>query len=266
LAKTGSLPDPLGRGVSGYYGNRQSVANEIEAYERSQGLDSSFGLLPQPSPRGLNARSGAFVEGYSVFNDMQGTPANRSQYDLNAQNFGYDVTAGTFYEGMNPSGPRYQNQSTDARDRTDEPAPLTIRPTSTSDVNRPRTVAAGWEAYSDNPRLGKLTVVFRDGTYYNYYDVTDTEWNNFSLSPTKGPLLNQNPTPGYVNWLYSKPRGEAKLGFLSQQALETRYRTIRTNQLVYNAEQGIKPKRAGRPRKAGSTLAGSNPANNRKRP
>lgn len=284
MARTGKLPNPLGRGVAGYYGVRQDVVDEIRQFERSQGIDQDpFSQLPQPSPKGLQARSGAFIEGYAVFNDMTGSPVNNTKYDIDAANFGYDTTAGTYYEGMSPTGSRYQNLagqvigSGPAMDRTDGPAPLTIRPTSTSDVNRPRTVAAGWEAYPDNPRLGKLTVVFRDGTYYNYYDVTDNEWNTFSLSSTKGPLLNQHPTPGYVNYLYNKPRGEASLGFLSESAMETRYRTLRASQLVYQedsanrkvfptARQNIKSGRAGRPRKANSPTLGNNPATRRKKP
>ena len=284
MARTGKLPAPLGRGVAGYYGVRQDVVDEIRQFERSQGVDQDpFAQLPQPSPRGLKARSGAFIEGYAVFNDMTGTPVNNTQYDIDAANFGYDVTAGTYYQGMSPAGPRYQNLagqlvgSGPAMDRMDGPAPLTLRPTSTTDVNRPRTVAAGWEAYADNPRLGKLTVVFRDGTYYNYYDVTDTEWETFKISPTKGPLLNQSPTPGYVNYLYNKPRGEAELGFLSDVAMETRYRTIRASQLVYQEDsanrkvfsstsQGLKSGRAGRPRKANSPSLGTNPATKRKKP
>lgn len=283
MARTGKLPNPLGRGVSGYYGVRQDVVDELKQFERSQGVsEDPFSLLPQPSPRGLQARTGAFIEGYAVFNDMTGTPVNKTRYDLDAANFGYDVTAGTFYEGMTPSGPKYQNLagqlvgSGPAMDRTEGPAPLTLRPTSTTDVNRPRTVAAGWEAYPDNNRLGKLTVVFRDGTYYNYYDVTDTEWQTFSASSTKGPLLNQHQTPGYINYLYSKPRGEAELGFLSEVAMETRYRTFRAAQLVYQedsssrkvlpaASQGIRPGRAGRPRKANSPSLGTNPAATRKK-
>jgi hypothetical protein len=284
LARTGKLPNPLGRGVAGYYGVRQDVVDEIRQFERSQGIDQDpFAQLPQPSPKGLQARSGAFIEGYSVFNDMTGTPVNNTKYDIDASKFGYDTTAGTYYEGMSPTGSRYQNLagqtigSGPAMDRTDGPAPLTIRPTSTSDINRPRTVAAGWEAYPDNPRLGKLTVVFRDGTYYNYYDVTDSEWSTFSLSSTKGPLLNQHQTPGYVNYLYNKPRGEAALGFLSESAMETRYRTLRASQLVYQEDsanrktfpasrQNIKSGRAGRPRKANSSTLGTNPATKRKKP
>jgi len=274
------LPPPLGKGVAGYYGIRQDVADELRNYNMARGIgEDPFRALPQPSPRGLGARSGAFIEGFSVFNDMTGDPASQSRYTLNAENFGYETTAGSYYSPpvenpTDPLTPKYQNlagtygpqDTSTARDRAEAPAPMTVLPTSTTNIRRPRTVAAGWEAYPDNARVGKMTVIFRDGTYYNYYDVTETEWNNFKSAPSKGPLLNPRPVPG--PFMY-KPRGEAQLGFLGEVAMETQYRIARTAQQVYQtdseARQGIRPGRAGRPRKASSTAAGTNPATRRKK-
>ena len=281
MARTGRPANPLGKGVAGYYGVRQDVANELKAYNSSMGVtEDPFAALPAPSPKGLNARSGAFVEGFSVFNDLMGDPVNKSKYVLNAENFGYDVTAGEYYEApylnpVDPLMPKYRNlagtygpQDTGVQqDRTEGPAPMTVVPTSTTNLKRPRTVAAGWEAYADNPKLGKMTVIFRDGTYYNYYDVTDTEWQQFRSAPSKGPLLNPRPVPG--PFMY-KPRGEAQLGFLSEVAMETQYRIARTSQQVYQTEsearQGLRPGRAGRPRKSNSAAAGTNPAAKRRKP
>lgn len=66
------------------------------------------------------------------------------------------------------------------------PAELTDIPTSTTNVSRPRTVAAGY----DSSRM-ILTVVFRDGTVWNYDNVTAGEWQNFQASISKGrPWIN----------------------------------------------------------------------------
>lgn len=278
MARSGNAADPLGKGVAGYYGVRQSIADEIQKFQESGGVQgNAFAALPAPSPRGLNARSGAFIEGYAVFNDMTGEVSGRTKYDINAMNMGYDVTAGDFYKApylnpTNPLTPRYNNQagtlpgSGAAMDRTDGPAALSVIPTSTTNLRRPRTVAAGWQANPDDENTGKLTVVFRDGTYYNYYDVTKSEWDRFKASPSKGPLLNPRPVPGFLMY---KSRGEATTDFMSQQAQETQYRTAMAAQQVYQsdseAKQGIKAGRAGRPRKGNSTAGATNPANRRKK-
>lgn len=66
------------------------------------------------------------------------------------------------------------------------PAPLTDIPTSSLNASRPRTVAAGYD-----PDRKILTVVFRDGTVWNYDNVTPGEWENFHASISKGrPWLN----------------------------------------------------------------------------
>ena len=66
------------------------------------------------------------------------------------------------------------------------PADLTDIPTSTTNVSRPRTVAAGYDS-----KRKVLTVVFRDGTIWNYDNVTEGEWQNFHASISKGrPWIN----------------------------------------------------------------------------
>ena len=70
------------------------------------------------------------------------------------------------------------------------PSALSDIPTSTSNWRRPRTVAAGYD-YNPDSDKGVLTVVFRDGTFYNYYDVPPSVWIEFHDSFSKGPMLNQ---------------------------------------------------------------------------
>ena len=66
-------------------------------------------------------------------------------------------------------------------------APLSVFPTSTTDPSRPRTLAAGYNHTSKT-----LTVMFRDGTLYNYYEVSTSMWNAFKRTFSKGVWIRQN--------------------------------------------------------------------------
>lgn len=72
----------------------------------------------------------------------------------------------------------------DANEVGQYPARLTEVPTSTTNPARPRTVAAGY-----NHRSQTLTVVFRDGTWWNYYHVSAMIWKNFKNAYSKGWYL-----------------------------------------------------------------------------
>lgn len=69
-------------------------------------------------------------------------------------------------------------------------APITLVPTSTTNPNRPRTVAAGYD-----PGTRTLTVLFRqqgradDGDPYNYYEVSNSMWQNFKRARSKGRFI-----------------------------------------------------------------------------
>jgi hypothetical protein len=86
---------------------------------------------------------------------------------------------------------------------TNDAAPMSIIPTSTSDPKRPRTLMAGFEITDPANNTGTLSVMFRDGTMYNYYDVTMEDWRTFKYSPSKGkvviPMLEQKYAHGYAN-------------------------------------------------------------------
>lgn len=66
------------------------------------------------------------------------------------------------------------------------PALLSVFPTSTTNPQRPRTLAAGYEHTTRT-----MTVMFRDGTLYNYYDVSTSMWNNFKRAFSKGVFIRQ---------------------------------------------------------------------------
>ena len=124
----------------------------------------------------------------------------------------------------------------------DSPVRLTDIPTSSLDASRPRTVAAGYQEYIGSRKrgqagLGKMTVMFRDGTLYNYYDVTPGEWSNFKSSISKGsPWLNKGFPNGkqQVDGLFiNKPRGVANLANVAPDVLENIYQVARVAQVRF---------------------------------
>ena len=98
------------------------------------------------------------------------------------------------------------------------PADITLVPTSTTNPQRPRTVAAGY----DEDEM-KLTVVFRDGTFYNYYEVDKNEWAAFKANRSKGAIIAQ--------MLDFHPRGPADMSSFSQKAQAAFYRYSRGFQI-----------------------------------
>ena len=113
---------------------------------------------------------------------------------------------------------------------TADAAPITDIPTTTSNPERPRTVAAGWESYEHRrvaggtDDVGVLTVVFRDGTYYNYYDVGRGEWMSFRRSRSKGEFIRI--------FLDAKRHGDASVGAPAAAVSEIIYRIARTSQAI----------------------------------
>lgn len=141
------------------------------------------------------------------------------------------------YPEYNPQAPAASQEEAASQSRSSAPAPLTDIPTSSTNSARPRTVAAGYQRYFDDPSLGKMTVLFRDGTLYNYYDVTPGEWSNFSASISKGaPWLNRGFPDGkqQVDGLFiSKPRGLADISGVSESARSAIYKIARTAQVRF---------------------------------
>lgn len=120
------------------------------------------------------------------------------------------------------------------------PAILSEMPTSTINPERPRTVAAGYD-----PTRQVLTVVFRDGTFWNYYldDKSKSEanlmWQNFKRARSKGRWINAYFPKG-SNY------GPADVAQLSQIAREQLYRMARTGQIIrkgYTGKQKVGSRR-----------------------
>jgi hypothetical protein len=123
-----------------------------------------------------------------------------------------------FYEviGVNEYVPGYAGPQ---NEEDTSPAPLTLVPTSTTNPQRPRTVAAGYDEDEE-----KLTVMFRDGTLYNYYEVDASEWAAFKANRSKGAII--------YRMLDFKPRGYADESSMSKSAREAFYRYSRGVQVV----------------------------------
>jgi hypothetical protein len=137
------------------------------------------------------------------------------------------INAKDTMEYYDRSGADYENLAIEEGpqgDEDDSPAPLTVVPTSTTNPQRPRTVAAG---YDRNEK--KITVVFRDGTFYNYYEVDASEWQAFKARVSKGRYIYQ--------YLDFKPRGPANISGISQTARKAFYRFSRGAQIHYGGVQ-----------------------------
>lgn len=91
-------------------------------------------------------------------------------------------------------------------------------PTATSMPQRPRTVAALWDA-----RRNVLTLVFRDGTFYNYYDVDVSTWRQFKGLPSKWMFIR--------DVLNGHPRGQADVAGMPADQREFLYRASRAAQV-----------------------------------
>lgn len=83
-------------------------------------------------------------------------------------------------------------------------APITVLATSTTNALRPRTLRAGYEY-----KTHTLTVIFRDGRWYNYYDVPVSMWEEFRDAPSKGKYL---ASSGLDNW---QSKGYANVGVMN---------------------------------------------------
>lgn len=95
-------------------------------------------------------------------------------------------------------------------------------PTSTSNPDRPRTVAASYD-----PDRSVLTIMFRDSTLYNYYDVDMSTWEEFHSKSSKWEFIK--------NVLDSHPRGPANINDLNPKIRSSAYVIARSLQSARGA-------------------------------
>ena len=206
------VPRRVASGRGGYAMSADDAIAAASLMDRSQ-FSSPLAGLP------VAASVGEFKEAAGFF----GTSADSADglwdeyYDGEQSGYGYRNLATTrIVRGKPVGGPVTSGSGR-------EPAPISIVPTSTTNPQRPRTVAAG---YDDGRNV--LTVVFRDGTFYNYYDVTDDEWTQFKASYSKGRYI--------LSVLDGKARGTARMANTSLAAREGLYRIARTGQWVRDGQ------------------------------
>lgn len=243
MANTGPLPASQGPAQSGMgYPARDALGADLSGFVAPQGQTSEAAIR-----RLLGANQGydkykRLAAGYGD-DSAQVSALNLTAYGPNGS---YQVTgaAGAFYDPIfrDPSinrGPSDQGDEfgvlpgsvgdTDA-------VMITDVPTSSTNYSRPRTVAAGYD-----PAKKTMTVVFRDGTFYNYYEVEPSEWSAFYASYSKGaPWLNKGHNKGkngkppkqYQDGLFvKKPRGYADINQIDPRILEQIYRVARAQQV-----------------------------------
>jgi hypothetical protein len=182
----------------------------------------------------VSASSGDFAFAKAVLGSSTGEDGLWDDYWEDSQE-GYDYAnlAGSTVTVAGQKFVRPGTAVTSGRDR--QPAPITLVPTSTINPERPRTVAAGYD-----PRRQVLTVVFRDGTFYNYYDVDSQTWVAFKAAPSKGRFIASN--------LDYQPRGTANMSGTTVFAREQAYRVARTGQLVNDGQPQLQIDRSLPPR------------------
>lgn len=153
-------------------------------------------------------------------NDQSMDFYNPTQYNnLAGEEYAYDTQLSRqFYEVIGIDDLRVPGYAGPQNEEDTSPAPLTLVPTSTTNPDRPRTIAAGYDEEEE-----KLTVMFRDGTLYNYYEVDSSEWAAFKANRSKGAVI--------YRMLDFKPRGYADDSTLSKGAREAFYRYSRGVQI-----------------------------------
>jgi hypothetical protein len=208
---TPSIPKRISSGRGGYAMTAEDAIAAASVMERTE-VVSPFAGLP------VSASVGQFKEAQGFFGDRDGSGGMWDEYfDEDQGGYKYKNLAGTVRSGTRVPG----EARTAGRGR--QPAAISILPTSTTNPDRPRTVAAGYDG-----GRGVLTVVFRDGTFYNYYDVSEDEWGQFKSSYSKGRYI--------MAVLDGKPRGTARMANVSLAAREGLYRIARTGQWVNDGQ------------------------------
>jgi hypothetical protein len=225
------------------------TARESQYYNDPNTMQQEYGIADEGLYGAIGAMGG--TQGPAPANPFSAIPiaSSRAEFYEAIQIFGNESDTfmhaedSQFYGQQGPSrGYWYNNNAaspspwTGPNSTQGAPAPITEVPTSTTDPNRPRTVAAGYA-----PTTRTLTVVFRDGTFYNYYEVDGRTWQNFKRARSKGRFI--------LVYLDSKPRGPADVSTLSGPARETLYRLSRTGQIKkqgVTGRQSATSKRGGR--------------------
>jgi hypothetical protein len=188
----------------------------------------------------LYEENGRAARGIGVYDTATGrysSQSARTDFDPKRQaSFIYGAGSQTFVPGIGAAETeRIEDEGIEQR-----PVRLTQIPTSSTNASRPRTVAAGYaleqgaRALPQEQRTGKLTVMFRDGTLWNYYGVSYNEWLTFSNALSKGPMLNRASSKQASDGiLLSHPHGPADVSDIPEEIQEQLWKVAREAQLRY---------------------------------
>jgi hypothetical protein len=204
--------------------NRPMSQKTSDVLHHPESLIRNFGIDPE-NLAGAESLTGVenffqaspIASSTSEYMDAIGIHESESGYYYDPQNEAYE------HEQFDPEVHRY----------TGAPSPITYVPTSTTNPQRPRTVAAGYQ-YFKAEKSGVLTVVFRDGTFWNYYGVPNLVWNNFKTSRSKGRYI--------VVHLEKYEYGPADVSSFNSNYRETLYRLARSSQVAREGYTGKQKK------------------------
>lgn len=209
-----AVPRRTASGRGNAYGMTAEEAIGAASYmDRSQVVSPLAGLP-------VSASTGDFAFAKSVFGAPGGTDGLWDEYWADDE-IGYRYVNRATGQWIGPKGQMLSRSMDSGAGR--QPAPISLVPTSTINPERPRTVAAGYD-----PKRKVLTVVFRDGTFYNYYDVDGNTWMAFKQAQSKGRFI--------ASVLDYQPRGAASVPRSQTYAREQVYRVARTGQLVNDGQ------------------------------
>lgn len=184
-----------------------SVRNSVDQQKYLEGLPA-------------NVRS-AYEKGRYDFTEILDTFGEDIDKNIDVRGAGYNIDQTGPYRVGDDALAIYPDD-----DPAYNPAPFdneefTEVPTQTSQIDRPRTVAASY-----SPERSVLTLVFRDSTIYNYYDVSIDEWRDFKGLTTKWAYISDH--------LNFKPRGPASTSDLPPKLRYLAYRGARALQIKKN--------------------------------
>jgi hypothetical protein len=202
------------------FGRRQAVRSALPFGARSLSLARDELVDPQTD----------IYQFPTSANDPAYGGDTKGQYDEAVEVFEW---AGDEYFDFDDEGFGYRNLGEQpvpvtSNEHDTTPVRLTIVPTNTTNPDRPRTVAAGYDK-----NRATVTVVFRDGTFYNYYDVGYPEWQGFRMSQSKGRYIKRI--------LDAKPRGIAAAQAVPVDVRSALYNVARTSQYVAPDERWQQP-------------------------
>lgn len=268
------------------YGISSRVARELGADAASKPGDfkDPLGLLPYAPNRTPNPKTGQFVTARLLVDlgnlkDQVGRATSSQELDVlqrrmlnvsreltrlgidssSVEGLKYDPKPAEYYTSGEYTG---SANITSADIGVSISANLTDIPTSTTNFRRPRTVAAGYD-----PENRIVTVIFRDGTAWNYYGVPSDAWLKFSNSITKGPFLNDarhNKGRGDGDLLTYAGHGPADITQLSPEAQTQFYRLARTAQVISRDKVSGSTQQNRRPKATRNLIKAQNVASNAK--